>query len=533
MGELMKKIMKIIFSIIICGGFILPTGVWGWEGGSGYEGGISSGSVGGAASGTAANAAINSQYKEVCFVSGEPVVFDGTLSIKKSLKTDAKTKQDVITSVYIYKLSNLGKAATLTRTLTYITNVTTEANGQKTEKTVLKSPSLETIKIGSNSYILTSYDSFTRSNLLDPKPAINYYMGNVLGTKVYRYTSTATGGVASGGTVSVSVTTGNFYGYEQYWGSTETEKVTYQIQSDIKKGNKVDSWGGIANVAWSFTSSKQIQYQVNAPDQSSFLGGYVQIQKNESILEYTSEMPEFDSKGISTDKMITNKDSLKLETPVELTNLPIPDLKHLRGNWSETDVEKLYSLGVFKGNDSTFNPDEYLTRAEFATAINDAAKAVPIDPALIPKNTKTTVKTAAQIVSPFNDVTTDNMWFNQINSVYIRDIMAGKSKNNFAPDDIVTASDAVTVFIKALGLQALAPNPAPVTAFKDNDKIPAYARASFYVADKIGLIQEDDKGYINPNAKLTKGKAASLLNKFIDYMRDGIKKDYRDGIVNF
>jgi hypothetical protein len=84
-----------------------------------------------------------------------------------------------------------------------------------------------------------------------------------------------------------------------------------------------------------------------------------------------------------------------------------------------------------------------------------------------------------------------------------------------------------------MGLNGLAPNPAAVTSFKDNDTIPSFARPSMYVAEKIGLIQEDSKGNIHPNDKITKAKAADMMKAYIDYMSDEIRSDYMDKIVSY
>ncbi|MCX7921156.1 MAG: S-layer homology domain-containing protein [Clostridia bacterium] len=482
-------------------------------GDSGYEGGISSGEAPGK---------IVYEYQEVCFLSGEPIVFKGDLRIVKSMK------QDSITTTYGYTLKNLDKSATLSRSLVYSTKVSNKESGQKIEETTLSKFS-EVVKIDKNTYTLKNYD-FSRSNIVDQRPAINYYAGDIWGRKTYQ-----TGTGTNVGTITVDIT-GSFYGYDQYWGTTEVETLNYMLQSEQKKGQEVDKWGGTASVTLSSTTTKQLKYVENKPGSMSFNGGYIQTQYNNSILEYSCRLPEFDKNGVSTDKMLDKKSSLKLETFPVQTRLPVPNLKHLRGHWAENNINILYSLEVFKGNDSSFNPEQYMTRAEFAAAIAAAAKEVPLDPALVPKSTGSSSSkktTKEKPVSPFKDVAVESTYFSQIESVYKRGIMSGKAGNNFAPNEVITVADAITVFIGALGLQGLAPNPAPVLQYKDNDRIPAYSRNALYVADKIGLIPDDKKGYLNPTDKVTKARAAILLNSFISYMRDGIRKDYRERIVNY
>lgn len=503
----MKRIFNTVVCIFIGLGLLLPAAAFAREGDCGYEGGISSGE---------APRKVSYDYQEVCFITGEPILFKGTLTLKKSLK------QGNISATYTYNLKNTDKAATLTRTLVYETKVTKKDNGQTIEETALTGTPTESVKIGTATYALKSYD-FTRSRIIDSKPAVDYYAGNIWGKKTYQM-----GAADSAKTITVEAT-GNFYGYDQYWGTTEVEAIDYVIQND----SKADKWGGTANVTLSSTTTKQIRFIKNQPDQISFDGGYVQSQYNDSILEYTAKLPEFDSGGVSTDKLLDFNDSLKIETfPVE-TRLPVPNLSQLRGHWAENDVKELYSLEVFKGDDAAFNPQQYMTRAEFAAAIVQTAREVPVDPALVPKTTGKTGTAATAAPSPFKDVTADNVYFTQINNAYKRGLISGRGNNAFDPGSYLTVADAIALFIRALGLESLAPNPGAVTTFKDNDLIPTYARNAAFVAQRIGLIKGDDRGYLNPNENLTKARAAALLNRFIGYMRDGIRKDYRERAVNY
>ena len=58
---------------------------------------------------------------------------------------------------------------------------------------------------------------------------------------------TCTGNGTSGRTVTVDIT-GEFYGYNQYWGTAETQILNYVIQNQSTAGDYTDKWGGTANV---------------------------------------------------------------------------------------------------------------------------------------------------------------------------------------------------------------------------------------------------------------------------------------------
>jgi len=529
----MKKTIKRLISLVAAVCLLLPSVVYARHGDGGYEGGISSGEAPGKT---------QYEYQEVCFLSGEPVVLTGTLTVKKTIK------QNTISTTYTYELQNIDKSASLRRTLTHRSILTEKDNGQIIEEVYLTGRPSETVRIGNTTYTLSSYD-FTKSSLLDPNPAIHYFAGNLWGKKIYR----ASGGNVSSGTVIVEVT-GNYYGYDQYWGNTEVQTLKYLIQSQLRKGNIIDRWGGTADVVISASTSQELKYIKNEPEVMSFEGGYLLEQKNSSIMEYDCRLPEFDSSGISTGKMIRTQDSLKIESFPVQKRLPVPQLNHLRGHPQEEYINKLFSLEVFKGNGSKFYPSSYMTRAEFTAALVEAAKEVPSD-LTDAKGTQSVLnassaartpatatarytalrgrKTEPEVVSPFLDVSVDDIYFSQIESAYKRGLVTGVLGNIFKPNEYITVAEALTAFINALGLENLAPNPVPVTTFRDNDEIPLYARKAVYVAEKTGIIEGDKNGYLRPNSELTKGQAAQLLSRFIDYMRQDIRRDFREHIVNY
>jgi hypothetical protein len=249
-------------------------------------------------------------------------------------------------------------------------------------------------------------------------------------------------------------------------------------------------------------------------------------------MEYGSKLPEFDSKGNPTDNMLSPSGSLKLETSPVQSRLLVPDLAEIRGHWAEKDIELLCSLEVLKSS-NYLKPDQLITRSEFVAAMVQAAREVPQDPALASRVTTAKKTKTTQVVSPFDDVSIQNMYFTQIDSAVKRGIINGKGGAVFSPNGVMTVADAITIFIRSLGLENLASDTKAVTTYKDNDLIPSYARSSVYAAQKIGLVTGDSKGYLKPGEKLTKGRAAEMFMDLISYMQDGISKDYRDRYVNY
>lgn len=500
----------LIFAMLLT--FAAPGMTLARQGDSGYEGGISSGE---------APNKISYQYQEPCFFSGTPVVLSGTLIIKKTYKEDTKTKLQTLTTTYAYSLKN-GTTNSMTRNLTFVTIITPNDNGQKTESTQL-TKATESLTIDGTTYRIASVTDYelSKSILNDIKPAVNYYMGTLQSKKTYHIGT-------SSDTIEVEATC-NYSGYDEYWSSAEVQMIKQTI-SQCKPG-KDPIIVGDASIDISTTTKKELKYFDNIPELSSVAGGYIQTQQNENILKYTAKLSELDKKKVPTSKVNTYTDSLKLMSSKSQESLISPNLKQIKGHPSEESISLMFGLKAF--TDSTvFDPQEYMGRAEFIDSFIKVAKAVPLDPAIKPKKTATSKKNVV-VTSLFTDVSTNYTLFNSINEAGTRGIVAGSGKSNFRPEALITVAEAVTMMVNSLGLSGLAPNPAPVTSFKDNDIIPEFARPSMYVAEKIGLIEENAKGYIRPNDKITKAKAADMMKAYIDYLNDGILKEYMERIVSY
>lgn len=496
-----KKIFTIISAALITV-LLTQVPVFAAIGDGGYEGGISTWNSDGK---TAMN------YKEVCFLTGEPIVFEGDLIVKTT------ARQNLVTTTYSYALKNTKNPTdTLKRALTLTIKKTQGDNNRTLEETTISKPS-EVIKIGSNTYTLKSY-SLTKTGGSEDKPAVDYYSGVISSEKVYQ--------IGTSTTDSITVKTdGNIYTYDQLWGSAEAQKLFQTIEAvQVVNGGTVKS-GGTASVNISSGTEKDMTYQENEPQVISFEGGFVQSQKNVSVLEYTAKLT--DTNGYINEY----SDTLRQDSPIIKKMYIAPSIYQLKGHWSEQYVRELYSLGILDKAPESFNPDEYITKGEFISsmvnAINNTAS----------KTTTTTTSTTTgkkpPVTSPFTDLDVNNKDFNNINNALKMGLINGKGDGTLGTNDYLIMADTLTIFVNALGLEGLAPGENPVTYFKDNDSIPQYARRPAYIAQKIGLIKGDNNGYLNPNSYITRAQAATLISRFLEYLRQDIRKDYKDRIVGY
>jgi hypothetical protein len=279
----------------------------------------------------------------------------------------------------------------------------------------------------------------------------------------------------------------------------------------------------------------ELRYVENEPNAISFRGGFLETRRNDNVLEYTARLPEFTAAGISTDRLKRYSDSLQISTFPSTRRLVSPDLRQIRGHWAEEPVSKLFGLEIFTARPSQFMPEQYVTRAEFAAAMVAAAKTVPADPLVRATNTRASSasRRREEPVPIFTDVPAAHENFAAIEESFNRGLMTPTNGNEFSPNAGISVSDAAVVFIRAMGLESLASYHGAITEYADDGSIPDYARDALYVAQDIGLLRGDEGGNIYPARQLTKGEAAAMLDRFVEYMREELKNDYRDRILDY
>lgn len=128
--------------------------------------------------------------------------------------------------------------------------------------------------------------------------------------------------------------------------------------------------------------------------------------------------------------------------PGKNPDVNVPDIKYgdktfsdIEGHKNRTAVEELARRGIINGLDeSTFSPDNTMTRAEFAT-ITVRALGLPI------KNE-----------SVFDDVKTSDWYSDYVNTAYHYGIVSGVSETEFNPSGTITTEQASAVLCRAAEL---------------------------------------------------------------------------------
>jgi len=444
-------------------------------------------------------------YEEISFLTGHPVKFVGTYDVSEKIKDNEET--------ITYKFKLTGKDGDkLDRTVTYVTDLSPhQGTGQSIGKTQVTKYK-ESIKIGNDVYNLTDYQ-FSKSDIIDERAASDFYAGNIKARKYYEYNKNE-------GNIVVDITGGNV-GYENFWGSTETQILDHTITATIK-GNRQEtdkSWQGSYTNQVSDSLTKSLRYSENDASLSSFHGGYIKMTNNSIVSKYDYSFP--DKAGAI---------SLNQEKMPKLERLIVPKFRDVNGHWAEDNIKKLYSLDVFEDNSDVFSPDTQMNRISFAKAI---IRASDIRTSMEEKKPTRKKRNAPVEQSYFTDVDINHTDYSYVKAGIDKNIMVGISKDLFGPKRSLTKAEAITILVIALGFENRAPNPGYMTSFADDIKIPSWARDSIYVAKELHLVSGDSSNKVNPNNPLTRAEASTLIMRFLEFLEKDLQKDYREDIIKF
>lgn len=469
------------------------------------------------------------QYEEIVFITGEPIKFSGDVDISVREKDDEKR----VKLKFDLTAKDLDEKTKLKRSITLITEYDEKNDKGQAIGNTYVSRFKEKIEIGKEKYELEDLQ-FSKSDVIDKRPASDFYSGNFKGRKYYKINKDE-------GEVIVEIT-GSNVGYENFWGNTETQTINYDIncekfivepaeddeEDDEDRRRKID-WKGSVQAQVSDSIIKSLVYSDNEASLSSFQGGYTSTINQEIVSKYEYDLPKMKD-GIP-EKSKRNRDTIRLSAkmvPV-IKRLVVPKFRDIAGHWARSYIERLYSLDVFDSSQTFFTPEAPMTRSEFTKGI---IRACDIRTTTEGKRKTPRSKRKKDIKpSPFLDVQISDPDYDYIRGGLEKGIVTGISKNLFKPKSPLTRAQAITILVRALGFTNKAPTPGYYTAFADDHKIPGWAKDSIYVAQEISLIEGDEYNRVNPQKPMTRAEASAMLVRFLEFLQRDLQIDYRENII--
>lgn len=450
-------------------------------------------------------------YKEIVFLSGEPVEFEGLITVSNG---DNITK-DKTSGTYDVKYAIKPGTATnpdinLTREITY--NVKWRREGKQIIKdfTADTDSWSESIAVKDKSFSLDEKQSYSSISIIEDQPAgVVYYKGNSSHKSVY------TGEEDSNVTLTQ---TGTLYGYSCAWSSTETHRID----------GVVDTPGGQMQfqVRPSVSVGKTLRYSENEPTAISFSGNYMEVMSNQSGLTYDIYISPREYR-------FTNPTygTASIDTFNTFEQLIAPNTSFLKGHYAESDITKLFSMKVLEGDPKFYQPSQSITRGQFITALVKAVK-LPTEAESASSSSGRNRRTnVVNVVFP--DVLSDRAEYPYIMAAYKAELAVGREDGKFYIDAPIERQEAIVILLRTLGLENLGLDPTPMTAFTDDSSIASWAKKEVSAAYRLRIISGDEDGCFRPRDHVSKAEAAALVNRMIEYMRSDLKTDYTEHIVNF
>lgn len=475
----------------------ISTSIYAKEGEMGYFGGISVGTrlptaIERSQDKKTSNTKVSIPYKENVYLTGKAETVTGTIEFKPGSidKTKGKGKYS---EAYTIKAANGDGTVKVTRSITINTEYVYNAEINQTTKISTLSKWTETISIDGSTYTLDkNKSSFSMSTIEEYMPGVTYYRGDLQYDAVYK--SAAEGESF----VTVSVTS-PIYAYEHAYAKGEVQKRTVLVDKGKQQFYITESP--------STTVYKDMQYDKNELNATSMDGNYKDLIRGEGYLNYniiqgSSELSKKEKAG-----------TLSLSNSPIIEQLVVPKVANIQGNPAQNAIKRLYSLGAVPVKAENYKPNALISKKDYILMLVKSLQ-LKVEPQ----------KTISKRQNPFKDVSSLDNHYPELLAAYDTGLIG---KGVFNGSAILTKEQALTLNVRALGLERLGSVAAVNTPFIDDAEISGWAKKSVYVSYKLGLMNSSNEK-VNPKKKVSHSEAAILINSLIDYMRYDLQKDYNE-----
>lgn len=166
----------------------------------------------------------------------------------------------------------------------------------------------------------------------------------------------------------------------------------------------------------------------------------------------------------------------------------------ITNHWAKEFIERLATLGIVSGfPDQTFQPDQSLTRAQFAALL---AKAFDF-----PGKRENAL---------FKDIP-NNFWGKQaVEKVYRSGFMSGYPDSTFRPNQNLIRVQAIVALVTGLDLKG--GNPNSLGVYLDRTQIPSYATDKIAIAtERKIVVNYPNREQLSPLRDITRGEVCAIL----------------------
>ena len=439
------------------------------------------------------------RYKEMVYISGEPIEVEGTLKVTKDDSVIDTKEMGSYTENYVISATNKSKECTLTRNIKFTTSfyyVDGDFKKQIVRDSTVTSWKEKIVVDGVTYDLDDTFSTYSLTGVEDITPGVSYYDTSVSYDARF---------VTNDDEIYNVRTEGSIYGYDQPWAKVESGKMTMDI---IGPNDRMQ-----ITLNPSLEAKKTMYYDKTSPFPISFDGTYNQRLEREASLKYniTTNHPDLTKKEMENSIIIT--------TPNQIEKLPIPaGLDFLESNPANEHIKKLYSMEIMTEMPHKSMQLEAISRGEFIKAVCRAMNVDTSKYVITKKN-----KDDMEII--FSDVKPENPLYPYIMAAYDIKLIKGVG-NVFNVEKPISREEAFCILVRVIGLEKIGRIDNTVTPFKDDNNISSWSRKAILAGYKLGIIKDKD-GYIYPRKWLAKVEAGAVIDNLIDYLREDISSYYR------
>lgn len=163
-------------------------------------------------------------------------------------------------------------------------------------------------------------------------------------------------------------------------------------------------------------------------------------------------------------------------------------------------IVKAAQLGIVNGYpDGSFNPDEPMTRLQFAALLVRALK----------------VPTGTEKIRFTDQADIPDWALSELASAVQAGIIQGYEDDTLRPNKEISRAEMITMLVRALKFDNKANTASP--AFDDASAIPDWAKASISYAVSAGLVQGKEGNRFVPNDIATRAEAVTVIMRMLEH----------------
>ena len=187
----------------------------------------------------------------------------------------------------------------------------------------------------------------------------------------------------------------------------------------------------------------------------------------------------------------------QLITPIPTPTTSPTEFNDITNHWAYDNIMTLRKKGYVNGDNGKFNPDNNITRSEFAKLVVAAFK--------LPINSSDKI---------FTDINNDDWYAPYVNSAYSAGIIQGYG-GSFQPNNTISRQDATVILYRLLSKMN---KPITGTAeFEDTADISEYATNAVGALASLQVIRGTDNKF-HPKNNITRAEMATLLCNLMNYL---------------